>query len=150
MQFKGGPLPENGAEPGPPLTEPLIPSELWLIKKKKKTLCLSSPEGENTPSSWISLDKCWGVCRLYPHSWGDRWWRTGHWEDWEELFKQSQPSKIKQGESGREEGPQPSAGEGPHRSYVAESHKQTATAAPVPPASRRHQRFYSPLRTPAR
>lgn len=43
---------------------------------------------------------CVCVRWLYPHSWGDRWWRAGHWEDWEELFKQPQPSKIKQGGDG--------------------------------------------------
>lgn len=35
-------------------------------------------------------------------------------------------------QAGRVEAP-PSAGEGPHRSYVAELHKQTATAASLPP-----------------
>lgn len=42
---------------------------------------------QRLPSSQ-SLDKCRGVRRLNPHSWGDRWRRAGHWEDWEGLFKQ--------------------------------------------------------------
>lgn len=74
---------------------------------------------QRLPSSQ-SLDKCRGVRRLNPHSWGDRWRRAGHWEDWEGLFKQGPTFKKLWGG-------------GPHRSHVAELHKQTATAALPPP-----------------
>lgn len=91
-------------------------------KKNKKTQRLPPP-----PSSALTNA---GVCADSTHIPGET---DGGAQDTGRTGRNCSNSPNLQRSSRESRGAPPSAGEGPHRSYVAELHKQTATAASVPP-----------------